>query len=81
MRVSERFHEAAAKILAGDDSIVAAQALEGVLLDEYFDDARADELLYTLSLYSPGTGAPYSDAEELRKVIIATLAQLSDLPR
>ncbi len=47
MRVSERFHEAAAKILAGDDSIVAAQALEGVLLDEYFDDARSDELLYT----------------------------------
>ncbi|WP_449373572.1 hypothetical protein [Arthrobacter psychrolactophilus] len=81
MSVSERFHEAATKVLAGDDSIVAAQALEGVLLDEYFDDARTDELLYTLSLYSPGTGTPYSDAEELRKVIIVTLEQLGDLPR
>lgn len=73
MRVSDRFHEVAAKILAGDDSIVAAQSLEGILLDGYFDDARVDELLYTLALYS--------DAEELRKVIIATLEQLSDQSR
>ncbi|WP_425861475.1 hypothetical protein [Arthrobacter sp. TWP1-1] len=62
MSVSERFHEAAAKILAIDESIIAAQALEGVVLDEQFDDARADDLLCSLSLYSPDTGSSYGDA-------------------
>jgi hypothetical protein len=66
--------------LASDDSTDAAQALEGVLLDEYFDHVRTDEQLNTLSPYSLNTGAKYSDAEELRKEIIETLEKLSYPP-
>lgn len=44
----------------------AARALEEVLIDEYPGDDRTEELLYILSLYSPGIGVPYSEASDVR---------------
>lgn len=56
MTVSERFHQAATRILAGDESIAAANELEGVLIDEYLGDERTEDLIEGLALYSPGSG-------------------------
>ena len=52
----ERFEVAAERILAGDESVQAAQQLEGVLLDDYRGDERFDDLLEALALYAPGEG-------------------------
>jgi hypothetical protein len=64
-------------VLAGDDSGQAAQALEGVLLDDYPGDERFDDLLEALALYAPGQGAPYVEAEALRKAVRETLVALA----
>ncbi|MET4622808.1 hypothetical protein ABIE18_004287 [Arthrobacter sp. 2762] len=77
MSISDRLRAAAAKVLAGDDSMIAAQQLEGVIIEEYLEDKQTDELLYALSMYSPGSGEPYVDAPELRKLIAATLNEMS----
>lgn len=76
MTISERLHNAASRILAGDESVAAAQDLESVLLDEYLDDERTSALLEGLALYAPGSGAPYVKAPELRDLIAAALEQL-----
>ena len=55
----------------------AAQALEGVLIDEYPGDDRTEELLYVLSLYSPGNGVPYSEASDIRPLLLSTLESLA----
>jgi hypothetical protein len=68
---------AAQRVLAGDDSGQAAQALEGVLLDDYPRDERFDDLLEALALYAPGQGAPYVEAEALRKAVRETLVALA----
>jgi hypothetical protein len=47
---------AAQRALEGDGSIHAAQALEGVILSDYPDDERFDELGEVLALYAPGQG-------------------------
>jgi hypothetical protein len=73
-----RFHHAAMRVLEGDESREAAGLLEAVVLDDYPGDERFDELLYVLSLYSPGAGAPYCDAEELRDAVRRALADLGD---
>lgn len=72
----ERFVATAHRVLGGDDSIHAANALEAVVLDDYLDDDRFDELGEVLALYAPGQGRPYSDAEELRSVIRQTIASI-----
>ena len=72
----ERFVAAAQTVLDGDDSIRAANALEAVVLDDYLDDERFDELGEVLALYAPGQGRPYSDAEELRSVIRQTISNV-----
>ncbi|WP_416416141.1 hypothetical protein [Paenarthrobacter aromaticivorans] len=73
MSISDRLRAAAAKVLAGDDSMIAAQQLEGVIIEEYLHEEQTDELLYALSMYSPGSDQPYVDAPELRNLIAATL--------
>jgi len=77
MTVSERFHQAATRILEGDESIAAANELEGVVIDEYLDDERTEDLLEGLSLYSPGSGREYLDAPELRQLLVRTLEELA----
>jgi hypothetical protein len=76
-RVDERFEVAAQRILAGDESVRAAQQLEGVLLDDYPGDERFDDLLEALAFYAPGEGAPYVDAHGLQAAIKGALATLA----
>lgn len=54
IRISKRFEEAAQRILDGDESKIAAAALEGVPLDEHVGEEDIKELLLALSLYAPG---------------------------
>ncbi len=77
MTVSERLRSAASTILAGDESVRAAQNLEAVVLDEYLDDDRMSALLEGLALYAPGSGSPYVDAPELRRLIQEALVALA----
>lgn len=77
MSVSERLNQAADRFLGGDESIAAAQALEGVLIEEYLGDERTEELLYVLSLYSPASGKPYSGAPDVRRLVLSTLEDLA----
>ena len=72
----ERFLAAAQRVLDGDDSIRAANALEGVVLDDYPGDERFDDLGEVLALYAPGQGTPYTDASQVRQVIRRTIADL-----
>jgi len=67
-------------VLAGDESVQAAQALEGVLLDEYPGDDRFDDLIEALALYAPSQSAPYVGPEKLRRAIREGLATLRDGP-
>lgn len=62
---NDRLIAAAQPILNGDDSMVAAAALEAVLLDDYPDDDRFEDLLETLAAYRPGEGVPYFSYAEL----------------
>lgn len=73
----ERFLAAAQRLLDGDDSIHAANELEGVVLDDYPGDDRFDELGEALALYAPGQGSPYTDAEQVRLVIRQTIARIA----
>ena len=77
MSVSERLQQAADRFLGGDESVGAAQALEGVLVEEYLGDDRTEELLYVLSLYSPGSGAPYSEASDVGPLVLSTMESLA----
>ncbi len=72
----ERFLAAAQRVLDGDDSIQAANQLEVVVLDDYPGDERFNEVVYLLSLYSPGDGRPYSAADEVRTAIRHTMASI-----
>ena len=72
----ERFLSAAQRVIDGDGAIQAAQALEGVILIDYSDDERFDELSEVLALYSPGQGTPYTDVSELHAAIRTTAAGL-----
>ena len=72
----ERFLAAAQRVLDGDDSIRAANELEGVVLDDYPGDERFDELGEVLALYAPGQGVPYSGSDEVRAVISKTIASI-----
>lgn len=74
----ERFIEAAQRVLGGDDSIRAANALEAVVLDDYLSYERFDELGEVLALYAPGQGRSYSGVEELRQVIRRTFASIRE---
>lgn len=59
----ERFLAVAQRVLDGDDSIRAANELEGVALDDYPGDERFEDLVDVLALYAPGQGTPYSEAQ------------------
>ncbi len=76
MSVSERLQQAAERLLWGDESMRAAQALEGVLIEEYLGDDRTEALLCVLSLYSPGSGVPYAKASDVRTLVLSTLESL-----
>lgn len=73
----ERFLGAARRIVDGDDSIRAAQDLERVIIDEYLDDERFEELGELLALYAGGQPRPYSSAQEVRTAILETITSLS----
>jgi hypothetical protein len=45
MSVPERLRHVAERFLDGDESVPAAQALEGVLIEEYLGDERIEDLL------------------------------------
>ena len=76
--VSAEFRSAAARILAGDDTKAAANELEGIVIKDYLDEDRADDLLFALAMYAPGEGPEYFEAPELRKVIEQTLKVFAD---
>jgi len=76
--VSAEFRTAAARILAGDDTKAAANELEGMVIKDYLDEDRADDLLFALAMYAPGEGPEYFEAPELRKVIEQTLKVFAD---
>lgn len=73
---NEGLEAAAQRVLAGDESVQAAKELEGVLLDDYPDDDRLDDLLEALTLYAPGQPAPYVGVQQLRTAIMAALDAL-----
>lgn len=68
---SDAVREAARRILRGDTSIDAANALESALLLDRRDDE--EDLLQVLALYAPKAGRPYADEEELRAAILSVL--------
>ena len=72
----DRFLAAAQRVLDGDDSIRAANELEGVVLNDYLGDERFDDLGEVLALYAPGLGTPYSDAQQVCETIRRTIADL-----
>ena len=75
----DRFSAAAERVLS-DDSVEAANALEGVVLDDYPGDERLDDLLEALALYNPSEGLPYVDGQGLRDAVRQALTRLSDSP-
>lgn len=79
MTTSRKLFDAASRVLAGDDSRVAAEELEGVILEEFdnLEDPRIVALVEALALYAPGSGSPYVDPPELRELIAATLLTLN----
>lgn len=62
-----RLHAAAFPVLAGDDSVEAASRLERVVLDDYPDDERLDDLLEVLALYVPSQPPPHTGQDQLRQ--------------
>ncbi|GEK17057.1 hypothetical protein [Cellulomonas persica] len=76
MNPTSRFEAAAQRVLQGDESRQAASLLEGVVLDDYLGDERLEELVYMLSMYAPGAGAPYCGPKELREVVERALSAL-----
>jgi hypothetical protein len=74
----ERFEAAAQRVLAGNESVVAANALERILTEEYLGDERLEELHEALALYPPGQGSPYTGADELSRAVRDALATLAD---
>lgn len=72
----ERFLAAAQRVLDGDDSVRAANELEGVVLDDYPGDERFDDLVEVLALYAPHDGSPYTEAEQVREVVRRTIADV-----
>lgn len=65
MSIDAEVIAAAQRILAGDDSKVAAAALEGALHAHYPNETDLDDLLETLALYEPSMGSPYVDFRQL----------------
>ena len=78
MILSERLVTAARQILEGDTSIEAARRLEAVVLDDHPGDERLEELVYVLSMYAPGAGSTYFDAEDLREVVKQALRSCNE---
>ena len=70
-----RFEEAADRVLA-DDSMDAAHSLEGVVLNDYPDDVRLNDLLEALAFYNPSGDPPYVNAASLRSVVAAARIRL-----
>ena len=62
MKGSSAVQAAARRILAGDESVRAANLLESAILLDHGDDADLEELVYVLSVYSPEGGREYSGA-------------------
>lgn len=58
IRISKRFQEAAQRILDGDESKIAAAALEGVLLDEHLGEEDMEDLLSSLLRFTRQATAP-----------------------
>ena len=62
-------------------SLDAAHAWEAVTLEEYAGDARPDDLLLTLTLYSPDGGEAYLvGIDALRACVVEALDLLADRP-
>ncbi|MHC8609887.1 hypothetical protein ACW4FP_19790 (plasmid) [Paenarthrobacter ureafaciens] len=80
IRISKRFQEAAQRILDGDESKIAAAALEGALLDEHLGEEDMEDLLFALALYAPGDSPEYYDSPQLRRTLQETLSNIL-LPR
>ena len=78
MNLSPRVRDAAERILDGDQSVAAAQRLEGAILDEYLGDENFEELVYALSMYAPSSGEPYYNRAELVIEIDQMLRGVSD---
>lgn len=64
---NERLEAAARRVLEGDESVQAANAVEQVLIEDYAGDERFEELHDALALYSPFERPPYVQAPELRE--------------
>lgn len=72
----QRFRDLAALIIDGDESVMAAQRLEKLVIDELPEGAEEDYLLESLALHAPAAGSHYVQPEKLRQVVGAALARL-----
>lgn len=72
----DRYLASAQRVLDGDESVEAANELKDVVVDEYREDDRVDELVEVLTRYaeSPGTGGAVPEA--VRTAIRETTARL-----
>lgn len=73
----ERLGAAAQRVLEGDESVLAANELERIVVEDYPGDDRLDDLLEALALYAPGQGFPYTGPAELRRAVRDALATLT----
>lgn len=73
----ERFEAAAQRVLAGDESVLAANELERIVVEDYPGDERLEDLHEALALYAPGQGPPYTGPDELRRAVRDALATLA----
>lgn len=73
----EQLEAAVQRVLAGDESVLAASELERIVVEDYLGDDRLDDLLEALALYAPGQGSPYTGPAELRRAVRDALATLT----
>lgn len=60
---------AATRILEGDDSAMAANALEGAIHTYHPFEENLEELLEALALYAPSKGTPYTSHSQVCEAI------------
>lgn len=73
MSVAPEVLAAARQILGGDDSTLAAAALEGALHTYHPYADEFEDLLEVLALYAPLEGSPYTDHRQLCDAIVTSL--------
>lgn len=65
MTVAPEVNAAARRILAGDDTALAAGALEEALNTHHPYEGEFEDLIEALALYAPSAGSSYTDYRQL----------------